>query len=67
LRNTFGGGLSAVYRGAAATLMRDVPFSIVYFPLFSNTKLWFAQQSSTGALGMFRKPNSDQYVDGNKR
>ncbi|XP_056271740.1 mitochondrial glutamate carrier 1 isoform X2 [Pseudoliparis swirei] len=29
-------GLAGLYRGAAATLMRDVPFSMIYFPLFAN-------------------------------
>jgi hypothetical protein len=67
MKKTFEGGLPAIYRGAAATLMRDVPFSIIYFPLFSNLKLGLAGLPSTGWSGAFRRPNSDAIVDGNKR
>ncbi|XP_072308208.1 solute carrier family 25 member 55a isoform X1 [Eucyclogobius newberryi] len=29
-------GIQGLYKGLGATIMRDVPFSIVYFPLFAN-------------------------------
>jgi hypothetical protein len=45
-----------------------VPFSIIYFPLFSNIKLFFASRASDSKVwGKFRRPNTDHYVDGNKR
>lgn len=40
-------GLAGLYRGAGATLMRDVPFSMIYFPLFANLNA-FGRESHSG-------------------
>jgi len=44
-------GILGLYRGTAATMLRDVTFSVVYFPLFARLN----------ALGP-RKPGSDEAV-----
>ena len=50
VREVFSGGIRGVYRGTAATLLRDVPFSFIYFPLFSNLKAFIARQNSDSAF-----------------
>eukprot|EP00126_Sphaerothecum_destruens_P004217 Sdes_comp18055_c0_seq2m7429 len=40
-------GLRGVYRGTTATLLRDVPFSMVYFPSYANIKLFLAGQNQS--------------------
>jgi solute carrier family 25 (mitochondrial aspartate/glutamate transporter), member 12/13 len=52
VREVLGGGPAAVYRGAAATLLRDVPFSLLYFPTFSNLKAAIARQDSHGMFSV---------------
>lgn len=59
--NVVRGGLPAIYQGVSATLLRDVPFSIIYFPLFSNVKCWLASQPSTGVYSYMHHRNSSQY------
>lgn len=54
------GGIKDIYRGVGATLLRDVPFSILYFPLFSNIKVYIASQPSSGVFGYLHKPGSSQ-------
>lgn len=35
-------GLFGLYKGARACLLRDVPFSAIYFPTYAHTKAMFA-------------------------
>lgn len=35
-------GLFGLYKGARACLLRDVPFSAIYFPAYAHTKAAFA-------------------------
>lgn len=35
-------GLFGLYKGARACLLRDVPFSAIYFPMYAHTKAAFA-------------------------
>lgn len=37
-------GLFGLYKGARACLLRDVPFSAIYFPAYAHTKAWFADE-----------------------
>eukprot|EP01137_Pigoraptor_chileana_P022815 Opistho-2@88160 len=40
-------GVSGIYRGTVATLLRDVPFSMMYFTLYANLKEHFADANGT--------------------
>uniref|UniRef100_A0A8D0G8Q8 Solute carrier family 25 member 22 n=1 Tax=Sphenodon punctatus TaxID=8508 RepID=A0A8D0G8Q8_SPHPU len=42
-------GIAGLYKGLGATLLRDVPFSIVYFPLFANLNKLGQKTSDTKA------------------
>lgn len=44
-------GFFGLYKGIAATWSRDVPFSIVFFPLFANLKIAFDGDNSM--IGLF--------------
>jgi len=46
------GGVRGLYKGTAATLLRDVPFSMIYFPLYAYLKIKFAD--SKGEIGSGR-------------
>uniref|UniRef100_A0A1B0BUR3 Calcium-binding mitochondrial carrier protein Aralar1 n=1 Tax=Glossina palpalis gambiensis TaxID=67801 RepID=A0A1B0BUR3_9MUSC len=37
-------GLFGLYKGARACLLRDVPFSAIYFPTYAHTKALFADE-----------------------
>lgn len=43
-------GLRGVYTGTLATLSRDVPFSILFFPLYANLKKAFADKNGDNSL-----------------
>ena len=43
-------GLRGLYKGTAACWLRDVPFSIVFFPLFANLKIAFNGDNSLFGL-----------------
>lgn len=40
-------GFLGLYRGSASTLLRDIPFSALYFPLYSYLKISFKGDAST--------------------
>jgi solute carrier family 25 aspartate/glutamate transporter 12/13 len=39
-----------MYRGTAATLSRDVPFSILFFPGYANLKKYLADDKGNNSL-----------------
>ena len=41
-------GLHGLYKGSSACLLRDVPFSAIYFPAYSYLRSHFASQSPDG-------------------
>ena len=45
-------GLAGLYKGASACLLRDVPFSAIYFPTYSHLKKDMFGESSTKKLGV---------------
>ncbi|KJE88487.1 calcium-binding carrier protein [Capsaspora owczarzaki ATCC 30864] len=36
-------GFMGLYKGATACLLRDVPFSMIYFPAYAHAKAWLAK------------------------
>jgi solute carrier family 25 aspartate/glutamate transporter 12/13 len=47
-------GLKGLYKGASACLLRDVPFSAIYFPTYSHLKRDFFGESPTKKLGVLQ-------------
>ena len=47
-------GLVGLYKGATACLLRDVPFSAIYFPAYAHLKKDYFGESPTKSLGIFQ-------------
>ena len=44
-------GFRGLYKGARACLLRDIPFSAIYFPLYANLKKSFQDENGTNSMG----------------
>ena len=44
-------GIRGLYTGTAATLARDVPFSLLFFPSYANIKIALADKDGKNSLG----------------
>jgi solute carrier family 25 aspartate/glutamate transporter 12/13 len=47
-------GLMGLYKGASACLLRDVPFSMIYFPTYNHLKRDMFGESQTKKLGVLQ-------------
>lgn len=47
-------GLMGLYKGASACLLRDIPFSMIYFPSYNHLKRDFFGESQTKKLGVLQ-------------
>ncbi len=43
-------GITGLYKGASACLLRDVPFSGIYFPVYAAVKKWFVAGSNKSEI-----------------
>ncbi|XP_029378535.1 mitochondrial glutamate carrier 1 isoform X1 [Echeneis naucrates] len=57
-------GLAGLYRGAGATLMRDVPFSMIYFPLFANLNALGQERAGGQGAVQARSPFWQSFMAG---
>lgn len=46
------GILRGLYRGWGTTIMRDVPFTVIQFPLYEQLKKWWAMYDNTESLSL---------------
>ncbi|KAJ5635499.1 uncharacterized protein N7484_008812 [Penicillium longicatenatum] len=47
-------GLMGLYKGASACLLRDVPFSAIYFPTYAHLKTEMFGETATNKLGVIQ-------------
>jgi solute carrier family 25 aspartate/glutamate transporter 12/13 len=47
-------GILGLYKGASACLLRDIPFSAIYFPTYAHLKKDFFGESPTKKLGIMQ-------------
>ncbi|XP_034032945.1 mitochondrial glutamate carrier 1 [Thalassophryne amazonica] len=57
-------GLAGLYKGAGATLLRDVPFSMIYFPLFANLNALGRDQTGSQSDVQERAPFWQSFAAG---
>jgi solute carrier family 25 aspartate/glutamate transporter 12/13 len=43
-------GLAGLYKGASACLLRDIPFSAIYFPAYAATRKWLTTRDGSGGV-----------------
>jgi solute carrier family 25 aspartate/glutamate transporter 12/13 len=51
-------GILGLYKGASACLLRDVPFSMIYFPTYNHLKRDMFGESPTKQLGVLQLPSA---------
>ena len=44
-------GIRGLYTGTPATLMRDVPFSMILFPTYANVRLFLSDENGHCGMG----------------